>query len=100
MRKLLDRLNQIDKHGDSPIDIAVAVITFLACLYLIASLPTYYPPPQKASPSACGLAPVVWLLGDAGCRQKDYFSGCLNNDSSFSRAIRAFPRLPTPDPNF
>lgn len=41
MRKLLERLTQIDKHGDSPIDITVAVITFLACLYLIASLPTY-----------------------------------------------------------
>lgn len=38
---MLDRLTQIDKHGDSPIGIAVAVITFLACLYLIASLPTY-----------------------------------------------------------
>ena len=41
MRKQLDRLTQIDKHGDSPISIAVAITTFLACLYLIASLPTY-----------------------------------------------------------
>lgn len=41
MRKLLDRLNQLDEHGDSPISIAVAITTFLACLYLIASLPSY-----------------------------------------------------------
>lgn len=40
MRKL-DWLVSEDKHGDSPISIAVAITTFLACLYLIASLPTY-----------------------------------------------------------
>lgn len=41
MRKLLDWIVSEDEHGDSPIDIAVAITTFLACLYLIASLPTY-----------------------------------------------------------
>ena len=29
MRNLLERLTQIDKHGDSPISIAVAITTFL-----------------------------------------------------------------------
>lgn len=41
MQKLLERLTSPDRYGDAPIDIAVAVATFLACLYLIASLPTY-----------------------------------------------------------
>ncbi len=41
MRKLLDWMISKDEHGDSPISIAVAITTFLACLYLIASLPTY-----------------------------------------------------------
>ena len=41
MRKLLDRLTQIDKHGDSPIGLIVAIAIFLICMYAIACMPCH-----------------------------------------------------------